>query len=803
MTTLAQKAPPLPEVPYRGIASFRYIDQKIFSAREDETWDLLSSVLIYRGVLLYGDSGSGKSSLVNAGLMSAASKENLIAHRLRIQPWRGKEIKVERIPIESDDQPPYLPSVFVEEGSAKAKELNLEISLKDFNECLEKLRDAPPNKPHPLLIFDQFEEFVTLFEEALRGGETPEAQLAQREAPEVREAILSTLVTLMEDEMLPVKVLFVFREEYLAKLNLLFKVCPELLDQYVRLLPPRVEVAEEIIRAPFIDEELKTKFTGDAPGERGEEIPEHLAGAIAAQLQQRSENGFINLSELQIICRKLWESSDPVKFFQDKDSDVQKVLEDYWANVLEKLGDLYDPAIALLGHMVTSSNTRNIVSEPDLKFHEKGNFTTEQIEKALGALVNRKLVRREPRNKIYFYEIASEFLVPWIQHKKTARLAQIEANKLTIEAEQKLKQAERERRILFYGAIALGLLLILAVSSAFYSNNLKKVADEARNKAIEAETTLQTQKDYFANLIKLLNQLTNQNTQVRLAAVNELVVLNQNGKLPPGLLEVIVSVISNDENEQISKAASPFFTSLVAEAEMNPSGSDLTDSILKTAQEKNTALTNIPPRVYIQIASDDQRARADKIAAVLRSIGFTVPAYQVVSSNHVPKTNQLRYYKSLDNAETSSNLNKALNQIKAVDGPNWSPVELKRSSSVRPGHFEMWFASEPTAAPTPTPSPTAAQKVLVKLILKDEQGQDLDSSMKVRVSLEDVPYSDTTIMDSRSFSALPGNYLLFVQAPGYELYRQRITLQGTEAREYTIVLVESKRKPNKSKVQKE
>ena len=77
MTTIAPSTKPLPEIPYRGIESFRYIDQLVFCAREDETWDLLSHILINRGVLLYGDSGSGKSSLVNAGLIPAAIKENL------------------------------------------------------------------------------------------------------------------------------------------------------------------------------------------------------------------------------------------------------------------------------------------------------------------------------------------------------------------------------------------------------------------------------------------------------------------------------------------------------------------------------------------------------------------------------------------------------------------------------------------------------------------------------------------------------------------------------------------------------
>src|SRR4029453_12426396 len=72
VTTIAPPATPLPEIPYRGIESFRYIDQRVFCSREEQTLDLLSNILINRGVLLYGDSGCGKSSLINAGLIPAA-----------------------------------------------------------------------------------------------------------------------------------------------------------------------------------------------------------------------------------------------------------------------------------------------------------------------------------------------------------------------------------------------------------------------------------------------------------------------------------------------------------------------------------------------------------------------------------------------------------------------------------------------------------------------------------------------------------------------------------------------------------
>ncbi len=793
MTPIAQDVKPLPEIPYRGIESFRYIDQRVFCTREEETWDLMRNILINRGVLLYGDSGSGKSSLINAGLIPEAIKENLYAHRLRVQPRRGREIKVERISTETDDGPPYLPSDLVDTTAPNDNALSFEISLEEFYKQLDRLRHKRVDEPRPLLIFDQFEEFITLFEEASpSGGDAP-----SKDAPStIQGNILTVLTSILQDESLPVKLLFVFREEYLAKLNILFKAAPELLDQYVRLLPPRVEEAQDIILAPFADEEVKQRFAGKPNHVRD---LEHLAKQIATQIQQRSDNGFINLTELQIVCRKLWDSRDPARYFESNGSDIQKVLEGYWADGLKKLGDLYDPAIALLGHMVTSTNTRNIISEPDLKFFEKDNFSEEQITRALNALVESRMVRREPRHRIYFYEIVSEFLVPWIRDKKAARRAQIEANRLAAETKQRLKQVERERRYVSIFAIVLGVLLVAAVWLTYQTYRSRQAALAAQKTAQEAQKELQKERDRSKQLIDLLNQLTADNPKDRLAAVNGFRKLNEatneEEKLPRDLISVIVAVTANDADKEVSAAASYFYDTLSEIKQVQQSKSALTNSIIQTAEEKNATLTetqltiSLPPRMYFQLANENQRPRADKLAAALRSIGFTVPAYEIVGGR-APASSELRWYQPANESDLPSvtdNRDKALQKCKEVDGPNWTARVVRTSSSARPNHFELWFgadrpASTPTPTPTatPTPTPTPAQNVVLKLSLVNEQGRPI-AYRDLQVQLRSTTAGGRPIPGtSAMLTAPPGSYILSVRVPGYQTYSQRIVLQGSE-----------------------
>ena len=105
--------------------------------------------------------------------------------------------------------------------------------------------------------------------------------------------------TLLRDETLPVKLLFVFREDYLAKLSKLFALVPNLRDQNVRLTFPDSSVLKKLIRGPFTLSEIPPEHFGCV-------ISDELADKMCAALEERSDTGSINLTEVQIACLSLW-----------------------------------------------------------------------------------------------------------------------------------------------------------------------------------------------------------------------------------------------------------------------------------------------------------------------------------------------------------------------------------------------------------------------------------------------------------------------------------------------------------------
>ena len=179
----------LPETPFRGLAPLRYVDQAIFFGRDRETQLLHRLVVIYRGVLLYGDSGTGKSSLLNAGLIPALEHEGMRAERVRVQPSADGELVVERVALGDTGTPPYRPSAFVEEDDPNAV-----FSVGAFRRRLAAASDGPTQ----LLIFDQFEELITLFHDTGGSDRSSSSRVPQR-------AVLELLDELLTDGSLPVK----------------------------------------------------------------------------------------------------------------------------------------------------------------------------------------------------------------------------------------------------------------------------------------------------------------------------------------------------------------------------------------------------------------------------------------------------------------------------------------------------------------------------------------------------------------------------------------------------------------------
>jgi WD40 repeat protein len=352
-----------------------------------------------------------------------------------VQPRAGEELVVERIATGEDDDAEYLPSLIASDDDAGSARVVL--SVEAFE---ERVREASGSQ-RLLLVFDQFEELLTLFED-------PAIEAAQQR-------VVALLVRLLR-EPLPVKLLFAFREDYLGRVKQLLGSVPELVDQSLRLGPPTADALPTIIRGPF------QRY----PGHFARAFEEGLAERLRAALAQRFGAGDLSLSEVQTVCLRLWRADDPQGVLAAR--GVQGILEDYLGEALDSFApEQRAAAVALLAQMVTAAGTRNVISAEDLmqRVREDDDLPRPLLERALERLESEsKLVRRERRRDLYLYEITSEFLVPWISRRREELRRQ----------QERVRERRRLLRILRW---VIGALVILAAITV-WALGQRRAADE-------------------------------------------------------------------------------------------------------------------------------------------------------------------------------------------------------------------------------------------------------------------------------------------------------------------------------------
>jgi hypothetical protein len=259
------------ENPYVGPASFTKEDSKRFFGRAAETRELASLVIARRAVLLYAQSGAGKTSLLQASLI----------------PELEQRKRVATFPIARVTGRAELPSANLYVENALANLFPGAPRGQTFIEAFAGVLSADATgRPQPhLLIFDQFEEIYTFH---------PELTDQRTELFEQLGDCLATYPQL--------SLLLSMREDYLADLEANAALLPDRMRSRMRLERLGVESALEAIRGPAALAEMP--FAAGAAEKLVDNLRRIRTGTPGT-------NGFalgqyVEPVQLQIVCRQLW-----------------------------------------------------------------------------------------------------------------------------------------------------------------------------------------------------------------------------------------------------------------------------------------------------------------------------------------------------------------------------------------------------------------------------------------------------------------------------------------------------------------
>jgi hypothetical protein len=435
--------------PYVGPRPFEREEKNLFFGREREISELQSLLTAHRTLLLYAASGAGKSSLLNAGLLPLMEQEGFEV--LPVARVRG--LIPEGVHL-GDISNLYVFNILMgwAEDEAAYKTL-ARMSLAEFLQTREHILDSGEFPAPRLIIFDQFEELFTFYQQHWKQRADFFHQMA---------------AALDADPVL--RVLFVMREDYLASLDPYVSLLPERLRARYRLARLRFENACRALEGP-----LKGSGRSFADGVAGRLVGELLKTKVESATGETVEavGEYVEPVQLQIVCRNLWDSlpaevteitPEHLRSF----GDVDEALKGFYENALQKITSETTVKEEELRNwfareLITPAGTRGTVY--------RGKENTAGIPNAaVDKLEDEYLLRGELRAGAHWYELTHDRMIEPIRSSNEIWLPDYEVKQARLRAKKRL------RRFLNIGV---PVVLIVLTALTIFSFKKTKQAEEA------------------------------------------------------------------------------------------------------------------------------------------------------------------------------------------------------------------------------------------------------------------------------------------------------------------------------------
>ena len=208
------------ERPFPGLRPFAYQDHEFFFGREEQSFALYRLIDQNRFIAVIGSSGSGKSSLVRAGLRPLLEEET---REVGGRTWRWREMRPGDAPLRrltmllaslSRDDDPIISSARYDRIAAHLQGSSFEVanSLREIGGLADQ---------SVMLVIDQFEE---LFRYATSNAESAGAQaIARDEAAQFVQLLLEAA----RDRTHKVHVLLTMRSDFIGDCARNSSACPK------------------------------------------------------------------------------------------------------------------------------------------------------------------------------------------------------------------------------------------------------------------------------------------------------------------------------------------------------------------------------------------------------------------------------------------------------------------------------------------------------------------------------------------------------------------------------------------------
>ncbi len=391
--------------PYKLFDYYTEADADVFFGREAEISAVVGDILANKLLVLFARSGSGKTSLLNAGIGPALREIGRID-----EGDPGIRMVTIRLSGELTPEQSALAAIRAMPG------FDIPSEVQTLHEAVSRtcrIQETDGSSTAGLvLVFDQFEElFISLF----------------KDEPEIRREFAEQLEQIIYNNELRVYVVLSLRSDYFHHLNEFRDVIPDIFQNNtnLELRPFSDDAALRVIRGPA--EQPDSGFTW----ENG--LPEGIVADLKAA--NEDQDGVLPI-QLQIVCYDLWESLAPGEKLITRQhyehiglrssrngnwSPTEAMVHNRIIAPLEALkGRSHRYLLKVLRELITRHQTKATRSLTELAevIPEKHLLPVlEHLERAL-------LLRREKAEETDWYELRHDYLAlemsPWLEAQQHA-----------------------------------------------------------------------------------------------------------------------------------------------------------------------------------------------------------------------------------------------------------------------------------------------------------------------------------------------------------------------------------------------
>jgi hypothetical protein len=462
---------------YPGVRPFGdgEVHRRLFRGREDEKYELLQLILAERLVLVFARSGIGKSSLINAGLMQPLRDKGYFPMVVRVGASAGRSpvdglydgVKAALDLANGRGQIEFEPP---EERWNRS-------SLWHFFKTLELWRHD--RLLLPVLVIDQFEELFTLHSAEQRRQFIHElADLVRGTRPR---GGLNDSGGSLSDTPPEVKVVLALREDFYASLEELRYRIPTVYKAPFRLKPLSREQARRAIVEPAALE--GEDFSTPAFSWSDEALTMVLDFLSEQQLGEgkTAVGKEIEPFQLQLICQHVEQKVRQGRLATVSAADLggpaelKSVLSSFYEDSLQKICAGFPEETHLRGRLerlceygfITSRGRRLLREESTIKQDDGVG------PEVLQAMVEHRLLRKEPRVGDNYYELTHDTLIEPIQLSRRARE----------EREEAAAKKRMRTRIAFAGVAATAVFAAIG-TWALWERSVAHSVSEAKQQAV-------------------------------------------------------------------------------------------------------------------------------------------------------------------------------------------------------------------------------------------------------------------------------------------------------------------------------